>query len=69
MFKKYRILRGYTQEKLSELTNIDNRNIQRIENEEHMPNIISFAKLVTVLEISPEDIMDYLKKISGAKKK
>jgi len=69
MFKKYRILRGYTQEQLSELTKIDNRNIQRIENEEHMPNMISFAKLVTALEISPEDIMKYLKKISETKKK
>ncbi len=67
MFKEYRIKRGYTQEKLAELTDIDPRNIQRIENENHLPNIISFAKLVLVLEISDEDIIKYLKKISKNK--
>lgn len=65
MFKKYRLMRGYTQEKLSELTDIDTRNIQRIENGEHLPNIASFAKLVIALEISIEDLMEYLKEISN----
>ena len=64
MFKEYRLLRGYTQEKLAELTNIDTRNIQRIENENHLPNIVSFAKLVLVLQISNEDIIKYLKAVS-----
>ena len=58
-------MRGYTQEKLSELTDIDTRNIQRIENGEHLPNIASFAKLVIALEISIEDLMEYLKEISN----
>lgn len=65
MFKKYRLMRGYTQEKLSELTDIDTRNIQRIENGEHLPNIASFAKLVIALKISTEDLMEYLKEISN----
>ena len=64
MFKEYRLLCGYTQEKLAELTNIDTRNIQRIENENHLPNIVSFAKLVLVLQISNEDIIKYLKAVS-----
>ncbi len=64
MFKEYRLLRGYTQEKLAELTNIDTRNIQRIENENHLPNIVSFAKLVFALQISNEDIIKYLKAVS-----
>lgn len=58
-------MRGYTQEKLSELSDIDTRNIQRIENGEHLPNVVSFAKLVLALEISTEDIMEYLKEISN----
>lgn len=64
MFKKYRILRGFTQEKLSEITKIDNRNLQRIENNEHLPSILTFAKLVLALNISGDDVIKYLKNIS-----
>ncbi len=67
LFRKYRELRGYTQEKLSEITGIDNRTIQRIENEEHLPNIVTFSKLIFALDISREDILDYLESLSSLK--
>ncbi len=61
MFKEYRKLRKYTQEYLAELTNLDTRTIQRIENEEKKPSIDTFRKLVKALEIKDKDILDYIK--------
>jgi len=64
MFKEYRKLRKYTQEQLSSLTGIDIRTIQKIENEEHFPNLITFSKIVTTLDIKTEDLRKYLKELS-----
>ncbi len=61
MFKKYRKLKKYTQEQLAELTNLDTRTIQRIENEEVKPSMDTFKKLIKVLDIKDKDILDYLK--------
>ena len=60
VFKEYRKLKGYTQEQLAELSNIDSRTIQKVENEERLPNLISFARLVKVLNISKDDVEKYL---------
>ena len=62
MFKKYRKLRNFTQEKLADLTNLDTRTIQRIENEEKRPSLETFKRLVKVLNIEDKDILDYIKK-------
>ncbi len=62
MFKEYRKLRKLTQEKLAELTELDTRTIQRIENNEREPSIDSFKKLIKVLNIKDKDILEYLKK-------
>ena len=64
VFKEYRKLKGYTQEQLAELSNIDSRTIQKVENEERLPNLISFARLVKVLNISKDDVEKYLQKVS-----
>lgn len=62
MFKKYRKLRNLTQEELAELTNLDTRTIQRIENGERMPSLETLRKLIKSLNIEDKDIIDYLKK-------
>ena len=62
IFKDYRILKKYTQEELAELTNLDTRTIQRIENEQRKPSLDTFRKLVKILDISDKDILDYIKK-------
>lgn len=61
MFKEYRVKNGYTQEKLADLTNLDTRTIQRIENGERTPSVESLSKLVKALNISDEDILEYIK--------
>ena len=61
MFKEYRIKRKITQEQLADLTNLDTRTIQRIENNERTPSIESFSKLVKALDISEEDVIKYIK--------
>ena len=61
MFKKYRLLRGYTQEKLAELTQVDIRTIQRIESNDTVPTLETMRKLMIVLKIDDNDILLYLK--------
>lgn len=62
MFKRYRKLRNYTQEQLADLTGLDPRTIQRIENYYKIPTMESFKKLVKILKIEDKDILDYIKK-------
>ncbi len=63
MFKEYRLLRKLTQEKLAELTELDTRTIQRIENNEREPSMESFRKLIKILNIKDKDVLEYLKKV------
>lgn len=69
MFKKYRLLRGYTQEMLAELTQVDIRTIQRIENNSTVPTIETMRKLIMVLNIDDKDILRYLKNVPQEKEK
>ncbi len=62
MIKKYRELRGLTQEELAEILNISTRQEQRIENEENNLTLVNFKKLVKILKISDKDILEYIKK-------
>ena len=62
MFKEYRKLRKYTQEKLAELVQVDIRTIQRIENCETDPSLETFKKLIKVLNIDKKDILKFLQK-------
>ncbi len=61
MFKEYRNKKRLTQEQLAELAGLDPRTIQRIENKERTPSLETLAKLVIVLEISDEDLVNYIK--------
>ncbi len=62
LFKEYRKLRKYTQEKLAELVQVDIRTIQRIENGETEPSLETFKKLIKVLNIDKKDILKFLQK-------
>ena len=61
MIKKYRILRNYSQEELSELLEISTRHLQRIENLESNPSIELFQKIVLLLQIKDKDIAKIIK--------
>lgn len=61
MFKEYRQLRKITQEQLADKTYLDIRTIQRIENNEKTPSMETFAKLIKVLDIPNEEVIEYIK--------
>ncbi len=61
MFKRYRLQKNFTQEKLADLTGLDTRTIQRIENNERKPSLESLAKLIKALDIKDKDIIKYIK--------
>ena len=63
MLKEERIEKGYTQEKLSELTKVDPRTILRIEKNLTMPKIDTYAKIVVALGLSNEEIGKNIRKI------
>lgn len=64
MFKEYRRKREYTQEQLAELVGVSWRTIQRIESEQSIPTLETFAKLVIVLKINNNDVIKYLEKFA-----
>ena len=64
MLKKERIKRGYTQEKLSELTKVDPRTILRIEKNLTTPKIDTYARIVIALEMTNEEIGEHIRKIA-----
>jgi transcriptional regulator with XRE-family HTH domain len=51
LIKEGRVIQGYTQQKLSELTGISLRSIQRIENEEVLPRSYTIRVLATQLGV------------------
>lgn len=61
MFKKYREAKGLTQEKLSELVDIDIRTYQKIEADETVPLVNTFAKISLALNLDDKDIIKELK--------
>lgn len=62
MIKKYRKKLGITQEKLAELLDISPRQMQRIENGSSETSLKTLKKIIKVLNISDEDIVEYMKK-------
>lgn len=61
MLKEYRLKKNISQEKLEELTGLDRKTIFRIENDLNMPLIDTFAKMVTALNLSDEEIVKEVK--------
>lgn len=64
MLKKERLKRGYTQEKLSELTSVDPRTILRIEKNLTVPKVDTYARIVIALEMTNEEIGEHIRKIA-----
>lgn len=67
MLREYRLKKRISQEKLESITNIDRKTIFRIENDLNMPLLDTFAKLVTALELTDEEIANEVKKIANNK--
>lgn len=62
MIKEYRKKRGYTQDKFAQTIGISLRQLQRIEANEENTKIKTLKKIIKVLNISDEEIIDYMKK-------
>ena len=61
MIKEYRLKKGFSQEFLAEKIYISWRHLQRLEHNEANTTVKTLKKLIKVLDISDEDILDYLK--------
>lgn len=62
MIRKYRQLKKISQEELAEEINISWRQLQRIEQNEEKTRISTFKKIVKVLNIPDEELLDFFKK-------
>ena len=62
MIKKYRKIHNLTQEKLAELLDISPRQLQRIESGQTETSLKTLKKLIKILDISDENIVNYIKK-------
>lgn len=62
MIKKYRKIHNLTQEKLAELLDISPRQLQKIESGQTETSLKTLKKLIKILDISDEDIVNYIKK-------
>lgn len=65
MIKEKRKLKGYTQEKMSQLLGISLRQYVRIDNEEDLPRRDVLKNLITELELKNEEIGEYIRKITS----
>ena len=57
--KELRKRKGYSQEKLSELINVDPTTISNIENGKNYPTLVNLENLTNVLNISFLDVFDF----------
>ncbi len=62
MIKEYRIKRGYTQEALAEQINLSARQLQRIEENEEKTKIPTIKKLIKILQIPDNEIIEFMKR-------
>lgn len=61
MVKENRIKMGYTQEQLSELLGITPRHLQRIEDDEYHTSLSTIRKIIKILDIPDDEIIEYMK--------
>ncbi len=64
MLKQNRIKQNYTQEQLSELSGVDPRTILRIEKNQTIPKVDTYAKIVTALNMTNEEIGKHIREIN-----
>lgn len=62
IIKKYRIKKGLTQIQLAELTDLSEQHISKLENAIYTPSLITFLKIISILQIDMKDfgINNYL---------
>lgn len=64
MIKEKRLKKSYTQEKMSQILGISLRQYVRIDNEEDLPRRDILKKLIIELDLSNEEIGEYIRKMS-----
>lgn len=64
MIKEKRKLKEYTQEQMSSILGISLRQYVRIDNEEDLPRRDVLKNLITTLELTNEEIGEYIRKIT-----
>lgn len=64
MIKEKRKEKGYTQEEMSKLLGISLRQYVRIDNEEDLPRRDVLKELIKELDLSNEEIGEYIRKIT-----
>lgn len=64
MIKEKRKLMGYTQERMSKILGISLRQYVRIDNEEDLPRRDVLKNLIKELELSNEEIGEYIRKMT-----
>ena len=64
MIKEKRKNKGYTQEKMSQLLGISLRQYVRIDNEEDLPRRDVLKNLIVELELTNEEIGEYVRKMT-----
>ena len=69
MIKEKRKERNYTQEKMAEILDISLRQYVRIDNEEDIPRRDILKKLILILDMSNEELGQYIRKIVSTNEK
>ncbi len=69
MLKEEREKKGYTQEKLAEMSGIDPRTILRIEKGESVPKITTYSRIIVALGLTNEEIGENIRKIALVKER
>lgn len=64
MIKEKRKAKKYTQEKMAQLLGISLRQYVRIDNEEDLPRRDVLSNLIVELELTNEEIGEYIRKIT-----
>lgn len=64
MIKEKRKLKNYTQEQMSGILGISLRQYVRIDNEEDLPRRDVLSNLIATLELTNEEIGEYIRKIT-----
>lgn len=57
--KNLRKLHNYTQEKMSELIDIDVRQVARIEAGESLPSVVTLQRMAKILAVTPNDLLNF----------
>ena len=62
MIRENRTKKHMTQEELAEKLDISWRHLQRLEHNEENTTVSTLKKIISVLDVSDEEILEYLKK-------